>query len=350
MHWLGGFVADLPTPFDDGDRIDWSAFETLCERQIGSGATAIVVGEIMGEDSTLGRDEHEEIIAAAVDIAHGRVAVIAGASSNATGQAIELTTAAEAAGADAILSVVPYYNKPTQAGILAHFQAIAGVTGLPVILHDVPSRTMREISDETIVRLAELKQFIGLKDATGSVARLMRLRPVLPLTFRFLSGDDATAPAYLASGGNGCISMVANLFPELCHGIFERCMTRYLPVPEGLSARIAALGDVLSADSQVAAVKYGLSLLGLVRLAVRLPLVELGDDARKAVALAMAAFCGDRVAADAGSRRAEPAGLLPRVTSVQDDPAGIFPAISARVRACSGLLADIAVALRHDQP
>jgi 4-hydroxy-tetrahydrodipicolinate synthase len=303
MHWLGGFIADLPTPFDDDDGVDWHAFETLCERQIRSGATAVVVGETMGEDSTLGRDEHEEIVAAAVDIARGRVAVIAGAGSNATSQALELTTMAEAAGADAILSVVPYYNKPMQAGILAHFQAITNVTGLPVILHDVPSSTMREISDETIVRLSESRQFIGLKDASGSVARLLRLKPALPPTFRFLSGDDATAPAYLASGGNGCISMVANLFPELCHGIFERCMTRHIPVPARLSARIAALGDVLSADSQVVALKYGLSLLGLVKPAVRLPLVELGDDARKAVALAMAAFCEDKVAADASPCR-----------------------------------------------
>jgi 4-hydroxy-tetrahydrodipicolinate synthase len=303
MHWLGGFIADLPTPFDDGDQIDWPAFETLCERQIGSGATAIVVGETMGEDSTLGREEHEEIIAAAVDIARGRVAVIAGAGSNATGQATELTTMAEAAGADAILSVVPYYNRPTQAGILAHFQTIVGVTGLPVILHDVPSRTSREISDETILRLSELKQFIGLKDATGSVARLMRLKSALPPTFRFLSGDDAAAPAYLASGGDGCISIVANFFPELCRSIYESCPAGHTPISGGFSARIAALATVLSEDSQVTALKYGLSLLGLVKPAVRLPLVELGDDARRAVALAMTAFHEDKVAADARSCR-----------------------------------------------
>jgi 4-hydroxy-tetrahydrodipicolinate synthase len=303
MHWLGGFIADLPTPFDDDDRVDWPAFEALCEHQIRSGATAIVVGETMGEDSTLGRDEHEEIVAAAVGIARGRVAVIAGAGSNATSQAMELTTAAEAAGADAILSVVPYYNKPMQAGILAHFQAIVGVTGLPVILHDVPPRTVREISDETIVRLSESKQLIGLKDASGSVARLLRLKPALPPTFRFLSGDDATALAYLVSGGDGCISIIANFFPELCRSTYESCMTGHMPVPEGLSARMAALATVLSADSQVAALKYGLSLLGVVKPAVRLPLVELGDDARKAVALAMTAFCEAKLAADAGSCR-----------------------------------------------
>ena len=303
MHWLGGFIADLPTPFDDDDRVDWPAFETLCERQIRSGATAIVVGETMGEDSTIGRDEHEEIIAAAVGIARNRVAVIAGAGSNATSQALELTTMAEAAGADAILSVVPYYNKPVQAGILAHFQAVTSVTGLPVILHDAPSRTLREISDETIVRLSESNQLIGLNDASGSIARLLRLRPTLPPTFRFLSGDDATAMAYLLSGGDGCMSVIANFFPELCRSIYESSMTGHMPVSEGLSARMATLATVLSADSQVAALKYGLSLLGLVKPAVRLPLVELGDDARKAVALAMTAFCENKVAADASSCR-----------------------------------------------
>ena len=188
LHWLGGFIADLPTPFDDGDRIDWRAFERLCEHQIKAGATAIVVGETAGEASTLNREEHEDIIAAAAGIARGRIAVIAGAGSNSTSQAIELTTEAEAAGADAILSVVPYYNKPMQAGMLAHFRAIAETTGLPIILHDVPSRTMREMSDETIVELSQSKQFIGLKESSGSVARLLRLRSALPPAFRLLSG------------------------------------------------------------------------------------------------------------------------------------------------------------------
>jgi 4-hydroxy-tetrahydrodipicolinate synthase len=286
-HWLGGFIADLPTPFDEGDRIDWSAFEMLCEHQIRSGATAIVVGETMGEASTLSREEHEEIIAAAASIARGRIAVIAGAGSNSTSQAIELTTEAEAAGADAILSVVPYYNKPMQAGILAHFQAIAGSTGLPIILHDIPSRTLREMSNETIVRLSESKQFIGLKESTGSVARLFRLKSALPPAFRLLSGDDATAMAYLASGGDGCISVLANLFPDLCRNIHESCATGHMQVSRSLSARIAALVAALSGESPVAALKYGMGMLGFMKTAVRLPLVELGEDERKAVALAM---------------------------------------------------------------
>jgi 4-hydroxy-tetrahydrodipicolinate synthase len=288
-HWLGGFIADLPTPFDDDDRIDWPAFEMLCEHQIRSGASALVVGETMGEASTLSREEHEEIVAAAVGIARGRITVIAGAGSNSTSQAIELTSEAEAAGANAVLSVVPYYNKPMQSGILAHFQAVAASTALPIILHDVPSRTAREINDDTIIRLSESKQFIGLKESTGSVARLFRLRSALPPAFRMLSGDDASAMAYLASGGDGCISVVANLYPDLCRVIHEGCATGNLRGSRNLSGRIAALGSLLAEDSPVAALKYGTSVLGFMRSTVRLPLVELGRDARRKIFLAMTA-------------------------------------------------------------
>ena len=150
--WFSGYIPDLPTPFDEADNLDLAAFARLCERQIDAGVSAIVVGETSGEASTLTPAEHEAIVRAAVEIARGRVRIIAGAGSNSTSQAIELTRRAEAAGADAVLSVVPYYNKPMQAGIYAHFRAIAVSTSLPIILHDVPSRTIRELSDDTLAR------------------------------------------------------------------------------------------------------------------------------------------------------------------------------------------------------
>jgi 4-hydroxy-tetrahydrodipicolinate synthase len=287
LHWLGGFIADLPTPFDDRDGIDWPAFEMLCEHQIGSGATAIVVGETMGESSTLERTERAEIISAAVGIARGRTAIIAGAGSNSTGQAIELTEIAESNGADAILSVAPYYNKPMQAGILAHFQSIAASTSLPILLHDIPSRTAREISDETIARLAESTQFIGLNDAAGSVARLFRLRAMLPPAFRLLCGEYTHALAYLTSGGDGCISGVANLFPDRCRQLYEGCTNGNLPAARRASADLASIGTLMSSEAPVATLKYGMSLLGFMKPALRLPLVELPEDSRKAVALAM---------------------------------------------------------------
>src|ERR1700680_2170553 len=221
--WLAGYIPDLPTPFDENGELDLAAFAKLCERQIEADVSAIVVGETAGEASTLTPAEHEVIIRAAVETARGRVRVIAGAGSNSTSQAIELTRRAEAAGADAVLSVVPYYNKPMQAGIYAHFRAIADSTTLPIILHDIPSRTNRELADDTLARLAESKRFIGLRDGTGDIARPPRLRPLLPARFRLLSGDDATALAFFANGGDGCISMISNVAPGLCRVIFTSC-------------------------------------------------------------------------------------------------------------------------------
>src|SRR5580692_1415797 len=189
--WLAGYIPDLPTPFDEAGGLDLAAFARLCERQIEAEVSAIVVGETTGEAATLTPAEHDSVVRRAVGIARGRVRIIAGAGSNSTSQAIELTRRAEAAGADAVLSVVPYYNKPMQAGIHAHFRAIAVSTALPIILHDVPSRTIRELSDDTLAGLAESGQFIGLRDGTGDIARLPRLRQRLPTGFRLLTGDDA---------------------------------------------------------------------------------------------------------------------------------------------------------------
>ena len=169
--WLAGYIPDIPTPFDAHGAVDLAAIAKVCERQIDAGVTAVLVSETCGEASTLTPAEQESIIRTAVEVARGRVRVIAGAGSNSTSQAIELTQRAEAAGADAVLSVVPYYNKPMQAGIQAHFRAIAISTALPIILHDVPSRTMREISDDTLLRLAESRHFIGLKDGSCDIPR-----------------------------------------------------------------------------------------------------------------------------------------------------------------------------------
>jgi 4-hydroxy-tetrahydrodipicolinate synthase len=285
--WLAGYIADLPTPFDDNDRIDLAALARLCERQIEAGALAIVVGETAGEASTLTPGEHDAIVRAAVEIARGRVRVIAGAGSNSTSQAIELTRRAETAGADAVLSVVPYYNKPMQAGIQAHFQAIAEQTALPIILHDIPSRTIRELSDDTLVRLAQSRQFIGLRDGTGDIARPMRLRSRLPSGFRLLSGDDAAALAFIANGGDGCISMASNVAPELCRVIFSSCREGRLQSARYLQNRLAPLTAALSKESP-AALKYALCLLGFMHPGTRLPIVELADAAKAEVRSAIA--------------------------------------------------------------
>jgi 4-hydroxy-tetrahydrodipicolinate synthase len=302
--WLAGYIPDLPTPFDVSGAIDLTAFERLCERQIRAGVSAIVAGETTGEASTLTPAEHETIVRAAVGIARGRVRVIAGAGSNSTSQAIELTRRADAAGADAILSVVPYYNKPMQAGIDAHFQAIAGSTTLPVILHDIPSRTIRELADDTLTRLAGSKQFIGLRDGTGDITRLLRLRPRLPHGFRLLSGDDATAPAFIANGGDGCISTISNVAPELCLAIFSSCRQGRLQTARYLDDRLAPLTAALSKESP-AALKYALCLLGFMSPTTRLPIVELADSAKAEVAGAIAEI-GDEDLACPKSWRSQP--------------------------------------------
>jgi 4-hydroxy-tetrahydrodipicolinate synthase len=285
--WLAGYIPDLPTPFDEKGAVDLAAFAKLCERQIEADVPAILVCETAGEASTLTPAEQDSIIRAAVEVARGRVRIIAGAGSNSTSQAIELTRCAEAAGADAVLSVVPYYNRPMQAGIHAHFRAIAISTALPIILHDIPSRTIRELSDDTLARLAESGQFIGLRDGTGDIARLPRLRPRLPTGFQLLSGDDATALAFVANGGDGCISMISNVAPDLCRVIFSSCRQGRLQTARYLQNRLAPLTAALTKESP-AALKYALYLLGFISPATRLPIVELADPAKAEVASAIA--------------------------------------------------------------
>ncbi len=285
-NWLTGYIPDLPTPFDESGNLDVTAFAKLCQRQIEAGVPAIVVGETAGEASTLTPVEHDSIVRTAVEIARGRVRVIAGAGSNSTSQAIDLTQRAEAAGADAVLSVVPYYNKPMQAGIFAHFRSIADRTSLPIILHDIPSRTIRELSDDTLARLAKSSQFIGLKDGTGDVTRPMRLQPLLPPGFRLLSGDDTTALASIAGGGDGCISLVSNIAPDLCRAMFENCREGRLQPARDLQSRLAPLTAALTKETP-AALKYALCLLGFVSQTTRLPIVELADAAKAEVASAI---------------------------------------------------------------
>ena len=286
---LSGYAPALPTPFDAADEIDCAAFERLCARQIDDGATALVVGGTTGEAPTLTDAEHRELIHIAVAVARGRVPVVAGAGSNATTHAIALSRDAEAAGADAILSVVPYYNKPTQAGMEAHFRAIADATGLPVILHGVPARTISGLADETVARLAEMPRIIGLADGAGDVTRVARLRARVGEDFRLLSGDDATAPGYLAQGGDGCISVTANVAPGLCRTLYLKRNSRSPCVPR-LAHLQARFTGALFRESNPAPLKYALSLLGLMSARLRLPLVEPTQPTRCAVRAAIAAI------------------------------------------------------------
>jgi 4-hydroxy-tetrahydrodipicolinate synthase len=290
---LSGYVPALPTPFDAGEKIDAAAFEELCYLQLQLGATALVVCGTTGEAPTLSPAEHHALVRIAASVARGQIPVIAGAGSNATAHAIELTKDAEAAGADAILSVVPYYNKPTQRGMYAHFDGIAQSTGLPIILYDVPSRTACGLADETIARLAENSKFIGIKDATGDPTRPARLRSLVGPDFRLLTGDDATALAFLAQGGHGCISVTSNVAPVLCRNMFHASRQGQITTAQRCGQPIAKLTAALFRESSPAPLKYALSLLGLMTPRVRLPLVEVSDATRIEVEGVLASVCED---------------------------------------------------------
>ncbi|MCP3374125.1 4-hydroxy-tetrahydrodipicolinate synthase [Bradyrhizobium cajani] len=298
--WFTGFIPDLPTPFDAADAIDLGAFAALCERHVAAGVAALVVCETAGEAPTLSPAEQELVIRAAVEVARGRVRIIAGAVSNSTSRAIELARRAEAAGADAVMAVVPAYNKPMQEGMLAHFRAIAGSIGLPVILHDVPSRTLRPLADETLLRLVESRQFVGLRDASGDTTRPMRLAWRLPAGFRFLSGDDTTAFGFIANGGDGAISEVANIAPDLCRTIFSQVRQGRVQSARYLHKRLIPLIGCLSRESP-AALKYALNMLGLMQPATRLPIVPLDDAARAEVIRAFAAIADEELIDSVGA-------------------------------------------------
>jgi 4-hydroxy-tetrahydrodipicolinate synthase len=300
---LSGYAPAIPTPFTGDGRIDCDAFERFCERQIAEGATGLVVCGTTGEAPTLTPAEHRKLIWLAVKTARGRVPVIAGAGSNATAHAIALGKDAEAAGADALLSVVPYYNKPMQAGLETHFRAIAEAAGIPVILYDVPSRTITGLADETVARLAEHPRIIGLKDATGDVTRPARLRPLVGAGFRLMSGDDATAPAFIGQGGDGCISVTSNVAPGLCRSLYLR--RRQGARAQALADLIAQLTSALFRETNPAPVKYALSLLGLMSASVRLPLVEPTLDTRREIKATLARVkecCPEYLVGDARGR------------------------------------------------
>lgn len=293
QHGLGlsGYAPALPTPFDAEGEVDAAAFERLCIRQIEMGATALVVCGTTGEAPTLRPAEHHILVRIAVDAARGRIPVIAGAGCNSTTHAIELTRDAESGGADAILSVVPYYNKPVQNGIYAHFRAIAESTGLPILLYDVPSRTACALADETVARLAEISNIIGLKDATADLTRPPRLRQLVGSEFRLLSGDDGTALGFLAQGGHGCISVTSNLAPGLCRRMFLAHRQGQIGQAQRLADAAGKLTAALFRETSPVPLKYALSLLGLMSPAVRLPLVELSARTRADVATLVTKMC-----------------------------------------------------------
>lgn len=282
MKSLQGSLTALVTPFTRG-AIDEACFQRLIDRQIAAGTTAICPAGTTGESATLTHSEHRRLIDLAVEAAAGRVPVIAGAGSNATAEAIELALHAEAAGADAILSVTGYYNKPTQAGLIAHFTALHEATRLPIVLYNVPGRTVANLSVETIGVLSKLPRIIGVKDATGDLARVALQRLASGADFIQLSGEDMTAVGFNAMGGKGCIGVTANVAPDLCAQMQRASLAGDLATALALQDRLAPLHEALFIETSPAPVKYAMSLLGLCTDEVRLPLVAASEPARARV-------------------------------------------------------------------
>ncbi|RZO68209.1 MAG: 4-hydroxy-tetrahydrodipicolinate synthase [Parvularculaceae bacterium] len=269
---LSGSITALVTPFRGGV-LDDDAFQRLVDRQVVNGSSAIVPAGTTGESATLSHEEHHRVIELAVEAAAGRVPVVAGAGSNSTAEAIELARFSQQAGADALLTVTGYYNKPTQAGLIAHFTAVHDATELPMFLYNVPGRTMVSLSVETIATLSALPRIIGIKDATGDLARVALQRLASGADFIQLSGEDMTAVGFNAMGGVGCIGVTANIAPSLCAKMQKATLSGDFASAVAVQDKLAPLHEILFAETSPSPAKYALSRLNLCTPDVRLPLV-----------------------------------------------------------------------------
>jgi 4-hydroxy-tetrahydrodipicolinate synthase len=285
---LKGSMPALITPFRGGE-LDEGAFRRFIIWQISEGSNGLVPAGTTGESATLSHAEHNRVIEICVDEAAGRVPVVAGAGSNATAEAIALARHAKSVGADAILSVAPYYNKPTQEGLYRHFASIAEVVDIPIVVYNIPGRSVVEISVETMERLAKIANVIGVKDATANLTRPTRERAACGHDFRLLSGEDATALGYMAHGGHGCISVSANVAPKLCAEFQTACLAGDFARARELHDRLMPLHDAMFCEASPAPVKHAVSLLGRCEDEVRLPIVPASDMAQARIRAAMEA-------------------------------------------------------------
>ena len=281
-----GSIPALVTPFKNG-AVDFDTLKRLVDWHIAEGSGGIVPVGTTGESPTLTHEEHEAVVSAVVRFAAGRVPVIAGAGSNATAEGIGLIRHAQAAGADAALVVTPYYNKPTQAGMVAHFTAMHDAANLPIIIYNIPGRSVVDMTPETMGQLAKLPRIVGVKDATGKIERVSLQRQHCGKDFIQLSGEDATALGFNAHGGVGCISVTANVAPRLCAEFQAATLAGDYAKALDYQDRLMPLHTAIFLEPGVAGAKYGMSLLGLCADEVRLPLVGLTDATKTAIRKAM---------------------------------------------------------------
>jgi 4-hydroxy-tetrahydrodipicolinate synthase len=285
-HDLRGSLTALVTPFRNGN-LDEEAFRAHVSWQIDNGTSGLVPVGTTGESPTLSHDEHKKVVEWCVSEARGRVPVVAGAGSNNTAEAIDLARHAEKAGAQALLVVTPYYNKPTQEGLYQHFKAVNDAVGIPILIYNIPPRSVVDMSNATMARLYELRNIAGVKDATANLARVSQQRHLMGPDFIQLSGEDITALAYNAAGGHGCISVVANVAPRLCADMQNLSLKGDYTAALAVQDRLVPLHDATFMEPGLAGAKAGLNLLGRMNEEVRLPLLSVTAGTKDAIRKAL---------------------------------------------------------------
>jgi len=286
---ITGSLVAIVTPMQEDGRLDMARFRELIDWHVAEGTDGIVVVGTTGESPTVDFDEHKELIRVAVDHAKGRIPVVAGTGGNSTAEAVELTESAKKAGATACLSVVPYYNKPAQEGLYLHFRKVAEKVGLPMVLYNVPGRTVADLANDTVMRLAEVPGIIGLKDATANIERGTDLIKRLPRNFALYSGDDATALALILLGGHGTISVTANVAPRLMHEMCAAALVGDVKKARGINLRLLGLHQKLFVEANPIPVKWAVQRMGLIGPGIRLPLTPLSPGLHATVEGAMRA-------------------------------------------------------------
>tara|TARA_Y100001970_G_scaffold53325_1_gene67541 strand:+ start:687 stop:1559 length:873 start_codon:yes stop_codon:yes gene_type:complete len=277
-----GSIPALITPFEN-NKVDFKSFEKIIEFSINNGSNGLVPCGTTGESPTLSHEEHTKIIEECIKIADKRVPIIAGTGSNNTEEAIDYTVHADKSGADAALVVTPYYNKPTQNGLYEHFKLIAEATKLPIIIYNIPGRSIVDMSIDTMIKLSKIENIIGVKDATNDLFRPLLTKSKIKNSFCFLSGEDGTALAFLAQGGHGCISVTANVAPKLCSKMQNAWRNKDIDLAQEINIKLSNLHHALFIESSPGPVKYAAHLLGLCNPDTRLPLVDVNEETKKLV-------------------------------------------------------------------
>jgi 4-hydroxy-tetrahydrodipicolinate synthase len=285
---ITGSLVAIVTPMHEDGRLDMARFRELIDWHVAEGTDGIVVVGTTGESPTVDFDEHKELIRVAVDHAKGRIPIIAGTGGNSTAEAVELTGSAKKAGATACLSVVPYYNKPTQEGLYRHFRKVAETVDLPMILYNVPGRTVADLANDTVMRLAQVPGVIGIKDATANIERGTDLIKRAPRNFALYSGDDATALALVLLGGQGVISVTANVAPRLMHEMCAAALVGDVKKAREINLRLLALHQKLFVEANPIPVKWALAQMGRIEPGLRLPMTPLAERCHDTVRTALA--------------------------------------------------------------